>query len=232
LICGLETQRCKDARLNNLFIQDHYAFDGGVLVFLDASVASLRRRTMPEVVCELIVSLDGFAKGQRSPGYFGYDGPEFNKWINTNVAAPHRNLVGRRTYELLSDLPTDQRDESWHAMAETPGWLFSRTLETSQWPGLSVIRDDMVQFVRALKSKDGSELRTIGSLSVVHQLLEAGLVDRLKLVVCPLILPQSGAEPSFAGLPDMGFDLVSSEVLDKRVLLLEYRPVGAPPYSS
>lgn len=44
---------------------------------------------MPELVCELIVSLDGFAKGQRSPGYFGYFGPEFADWINTN-AAPFR----------------------------------------------------------------------------------------------------------------------------------------------
>jgi hypothetical protein len=55
-------------------------------------------------------------------------------------------------------------------------------------------------------------------------------VDRLKLVVCPLILPKTGAEPTFEGLPDMGFDLVSNKVLDGHVLLLEYRPTGEPPY--
>ena len=187
---------------------------------------------MPELVCELIVSLDGFAKGQRSPGYFGYGGPEFTEWINANSSVPHRQLVGRRTYELLSALPADHRDEGWHAMAATPGWLFSRTLQTAEWPGLSVVRDGMVQFVRERKRAEGSELRTIGSLSLVRQLLEAGLVDRLKLVVCPLVLPQSGTEPTFAGLPDMGFDLLSSQVLDGRVLLLEYRPAGVPPYSA
>jgi hypothetical protein len=57
-------------------------------------------------------------------------------------------------------------------------------------------------------------------------------VDRLKLVVRPLALPQTGIEPIFQGLPDTGFDLLLTRVLDERVLLLEYRRTGAPPYSS
>ena len=116
-------------------------------------------------------------------------------------------------------------------MAATPGWLFSRSLEATDWPGLKIVRDDLVGFVRELKRTDGPELRTLGSVSLVRQLLAAGLVDRLKLVVCPLVLPQTGSEPTFEGLPDTGFDLLSSRVLDGRVLLLEYRPTGAPPYT-
>jgi dihydrofolate reductase len=97
---------------------------------------------------------------------------------------------------------------------------------------MKIVRDDLVGFVRELKRTEGPELRTLGSLSLVRQLLEAGLVDRLKLVVCPLVLPQTGTEPAFEGLPDMGFDLLSTKVLDGRVLLLEYRPTGTPPYSA
>lgn len=186
---------------------------------------------MPELVCELIVSLDGFARGQRSPGYFGYFGPDFADWIATNTAIPHRMLIGRRTYEVMNGLPADVRDEGWETTRTTPGWLFSRTLESTDWPGLNIVHDDAVEFVRELKRTDGSELRTLGSISLVQQLLAAGLVDRLKLTVCPLILPQTGAEPTFQGLPDIGFDLVSTRVLDGRVLLLEYRPAEAPPYS-
>lgn len=186
---------------------------------------------MPELVCELIVSLDGFARGQRSPGYYGYLGPDFAKWIETNGAAPHRMLIGRKTYEMLNGLPAEVRDEGWKKTAETPGWLFSRTLEAADWPGLRVVHDDLVGVVRELKGMDGPELRTVGSVSLVQQLLAAGLVDRLKLVVCPLVLPQTGVEPTFKGLPDMGFDLLSTQVLDGRVLLLEYKPAGAPPYS-
>jgi dihydrofolate reductase len=187
---------------------------------------------MTELVCELIISLDSFARGQRSPGYFGYFGPDFADWIKTNTAVPHRMLVGRRTYEMLNELPVEVRDEGWNTMRTTPGWLFSRSLETAVWPGLKIVRDDLVGFVRELKRTDGPELRTLGSLSLVRQLLVAGLVDRLKLVVCLLVLPQTGIEPTFEGLPDMGFDLLSTKVLDGRVLLLEYRPTGTPPYSA
>lgn len=183
---------------------------------------------MTELVCELIVTLDGFARGQRSPGYYGYSGPDFDDWIATNTAVPHRVLIGRRTYEMLNDLPAEAQDEGYQTMKTTPGWLFSRTLELADWPGLTIIHDDVADFVRKQKRSDGPELRTLGSVSLVQQLLAAGLVDRLKLVVCPLILPQTGVEPTFAGLPDMAFDLLSTRVLDGRVLLLEYRPAGAP----
>ncbi|MBA3869597.1 MAG: dihydrofolate reductase family protein [Anaerolineae bacterium] len=186
---------------------------------------------MSELVCELIVSLDGLARGQRSPGYFGYSGPDFDDWMKTNSAVPHRMLIGRKTYEMLNALPAEAKDEGWETMTTMPGWLFSKTLKSADWKGLKVISDDLVDFVRELKQKDGPELRTLGSLSLVRQLLIAGLVDRLKLVVCPLILPKTGVEPTFEGLPDMGFDLVSNKVLDGRVLLLEYRPTGEPPYS-
>ena len=187
---------------------------------------------MTELVCELIVSLDGFARGQRSPAYYGYFGPDFADWNKTNTAVPHRMLIGRRTYEMLNGLPAEVRDEGWNRMTTTPGWLFSRTLEATDWPGLNVVHDDLVGFVRERKHTDGPELRTLGSLSLVRQLLAAGLVDRFKLVVCPLVLPQTGVEATFEGLPDMGFDLLSTRVLDGRVLLLEYRPTGAPPYST
>lgn len=185
---------------------------------------------MPELVCELIVTLDGFAGSQRSPGYFGYFGPDFEHWVNTNGAVPHQMLIGRKSYELFAAMPAEVRDEGTERLTKQPGFLFSRMVKTTDWSGLTIVHDDMVGFVRDLKQKDGDELRTLGSISLVQQLLVAGLVDRLKLVVCPLILPQTGTEPYFKGLPDMGFDLVSSEVLDGRVLLLEYHPAGAPPY--
>lgn len=186
---------------------------------------------MTELVCELIVTFDGFARGQRSPAYYGYLGPDFAEWIKTNSAVPHRMLIGRRTYEALEGFRPEEPDDDWKAMTTTPGWLFSRTLEATDWPGLKVVRDDLVDFVRELRRSDGPELRTLGSVSLVRQLLAAGLVDRLKLVICPLILPQTGVEPLFDKMPDMGFDLLSTKVLDGRVLLLEYRPAGLPPYS-
>lgn len=100
--------------------------------------------------------------------------------------------------------------EGWKRTTTTLGWLFSHSLEATDWPGLRIVCDDLVGFVRELKRTDDPQLRTLGSLSLVRQLLAAGLVDRFKLVVCPLILPQTGVEPTLEGLPDMGFDLPST----------------------
>lgn len=184
---------------------------------------------MSDVVSELIVTLDGLARGTQSPGYFGYAGPDFNKWIETNTALPHRMLIGRKTYEMLSGLPKEVRDAGWERTTRTPGWLFSRTLKTVDWPGLQLVQDDLEGFVRKLKQDGGPEVRILGSLSLMRQLFAAKLLDRLKLTICPLVLPQTGIEPLYEGLADTGFELVSSQVLDGRVLLLEYRPAGSPP---
>ena len=78
---------------------------------------------MPELVCELIFTLDGFARGERSPAYYGYSGPNFNDWIETNTAVPHPMLIGRKTYEMLNELPAEVRDEGWDRLAG--GWRSS-----------------------------------------------------------------------------------------------------------
>jgi hypothetical protein len=51
-----------------------------------------------------------------------------------------------------------------------------------------------------------------------------GLVDRLRIMVFPLVLGRSGREPAYAGYPGTALDLVASTVLDSRLTLLEYRP--------
>lgn len=184
---------------------------------------------MPKLISELIVTLDMFARGRKSPGYYGYLGPEFDAWLKTNNDKPHRTLTGRKTYELMNSLPEEARDEGWRKTAEQPGYLFSRTIKTCEWPGLELVDDDMVEFVRKLKERDGTELRVLGSLSVMRQLVEAKLLDTLRLMVCPLVLPHTGIEPTFEGLDDLALELTSSKVLDGRILLLDYEPGGGPP---
>ena len=187
---------------------------------------------MPDVISELIISVDGFAKGAQSPGYYGFFGSEFGDWLAKNADQPHQTVIGRRTYELLNTIPTQARDEGTKRTVATPGWLYSRTLETAEWPNLKIIRSDVCEHIRELKQREGDEIRTLGSLSLVRQLLSAGLVDRLRLIMCPLVIPQTGLEPAFAGLPDLQFKLLACTVLDERIVILDYQPGGSPPYTS
>ncbi len=132
----------------------------------------------------------------------------------------------------MADLPEEYRDEGWQRVAETPTVVFSRTLQEVSWSGATINSNDAVTEVPTMKASDDIELRTTGSLSLVRQLLHAGHVDRLRLMVFPLILGETGQEPFFAQLPDMGLELEAQTVLDGRIVLSEYRPAGTPPYVS
>ena len=66
----------------------------------------------------------------------------------------------------------------------------------------------------------------MGSLSVAHQLMNAGLVDRLRLMTFPLVAGDAGHEPFFADAASADLELTDHRVLDGRVLLVEYRPTG------
>jgi dihydrofolate reductase len=185
---------------------------------------------MSELIADLFISVDGCAKGSRSPAFFGFGGPDLDRWIGDQMKRPQRHLMGRKTYEALAALPEPDHDEGSPSLPPTPTTVFSRTLRAVSWPH-ATISDDLPGTVRRLKAGN-TGLRTIGSLSLVGQLLQAGLVDRLRLLVFPLIIGETGQEPAFARLPDVGLDLVGQSVLDRRIVLSEYRPSGPPPYAS
>jgi dihydrofolate reductase len=187
---------------------------------------------MVELSVEIFVSLDGYAYGTRSPGYFGYDGPDLQKWINERIERPHRALMGRRTYTTLNELPEEVRDASWHRMVNIPTTVFSRTLTSVDWPRATLCDNDAIDEVQKLKESGGEDLRSIGSLSLARQLLSAGLVDHLRLLAFPVILGQSGQQSALAGTPDLALELVDHSILDGRIASYDYRPAGSPPYAS
>ena len=183
---------------------------------------------MSTVVADLFVSADGYARGEHSPGYFGYLGPDLERWIDEELDRPQHVLMGRRTYELLEGLPAGARDAGYDRMSRQATTVFSRTLTSTAWPGASVEPREAAEVVRERKTSGDVLLRTMGSLSIVRQLVNAGLVDRLRLMVFPLFVGPSGAEPAYAGLDETELELLDRRVLDGRILLVEDRPSGTP----
>jgi len=186
---------------------------------------------MPELFADLFVSLDGSASGTRSPGYFGYFGPDLGRWIQEEQARPRIDVMGRKTYEVLAGLPEELRDESYQPMTTRPTIVFSRTLTRADWPGVRLSAEDAVDEVRRLKNATGDDFRTVGSLSLVQQLLRAGLVDHLRLMVFPLVVGATGERPVFEHVGDFELQLQEQRLLDGRIVLLDYRPGGPPPYA-
>jgi dihydrofolate reductase len=175
---------------------------------------------------DIFVSVDGWAGSEGLPGYFGYLGPELEKWMSAELAAPQVMVMGRRTYEALAGLPTEVQDESWSRMTQLEKVVFSRTLQQAAWPNTRICGEDLADEIQRMKADGNVPLRTIGSLSLARQLTDAGLVDRLRLMTFPLIAGDSGREPFFASMASADLELVDHRLLDGRVMLVEYRPTG------
>jgi dihydrofolate reductase len=175
-----------------------------------------------QLTADLFVTLDGFAQGENAPAFFGCLGPDLQRWIDAEQTAPQVVVMGRVTYEAMASMaqPSD-------AMTRVAKAVVSRTLrEPLAWENTRLLASD--DALAALKDEPGDPLRVIGSLSLVRRLMGRRLVDRLRLMVFPQVLGASGREPVFAGgLPDIDLELLRTEVLDLRLVLLEDSP-GTP----
>lgn len=99
-------------------------------------------------------------------------------------------LLGRRTYVIHADAfePMPAGDPFGDLMNAPKKYVVSRTLTNPKWRDTTVIRDNVIESVRAMKAKEGGTIMTDGSSQLVHTLLEADLVDELHLLVYPLSL--------------------------------------------
>lgn len=181
---------------------------------------------MREVTVDLFSTVDGWLRGRNSPAYFGYDGPELQAWITSQLAHPYVTLMGANTYRALAHFAALGADDpASKRMDEIPKIVFSTTLRTPlTWQNTTLIAEDASVAVPAMKQQPGDPMRVIGSMSLARSLLRLGLVDRLRLMLFPQLLSETGEERMFEGLPDTNLELVSTTTLDRRLVLLEYTP--------
>jgi dihydrofolate reductase len=177
---------------------------------------------MRELTVDLFSTVDGWGLGRNSPAYFGYDGPELQAWIDAQMTRPHVMLMGANTYRVLAEMAGGD-DPSSQRMDETPKVVFSRSLTPPlAWSNTTVVAEDVAVAVPAMKAEPGDPMRVIGSRTLVRSLFRLGLVDRLRLIVFPQVLGESGAERLLEDLPDVDLRLASADVLDQRLVRLDY----------
>lgn len=99
-------------------------------------------------------------------------------------------LLGRRTYVTHAEAfePMPAGDPFGDALNAPRKYVVSKTLERPTWRHTTIIRDHVIESVRALKAQPGKNILTDGSSQLVHALLEHDLVDELHLLVYPLTL--------------------------------------------
>ena len=180
---------------------------------------------MAELLVDFITSLDGYGAADGWPGWWGLEGPEYLGWLGERPETNHTVLMGANTYRVMAGLAADG-EPGTDELGPLQKIVFSRTLqEPLAWPNTQLVIQDAAEYVRARKNEPSSgSMRTIGSLSLCRSLLKAGLVDRFRVVVFPVITGNSGQERIYDGYPDIALDMISSRTFDGRIQLLEYVP--------
>lgn len=183
---------------------------------------------MPELLVDFITSLDGYAAAEGWPGWWGLEGPEYLTWLGAQPEADFTVLMGATTYRVMSRFAAEN-EPGTDALAGMSKVVFSTTLsEPLAWANTQLVARDAVEAVREMKAEGAKSMRTIGSITLCRSLLNAGLVDRLRVVVFPVITGSSGREPIYDGYPDVALDMISSRTFDGRIQLLEYVPTILP----
>ena len=189
---------------------------------------------MRELLVDFITSLDGCASAEGWPGWWGLQGPEYLAWLDGQPEVTY--LMGTNTYRLMSGFAAGEAPAGQEEMPADEGAgveeltraakvVFSSSLaEPLSWANSTLVRGDAAAAVRAMKQEGSGVLSTIGSLALCRSLLGAGLVDRFRVVLFPVITGATGAERIYDGYPDVALEMTDHRTFDGRIQLVEYRP--------
>lgn len=189
---------------------------------------------MQELLVDFITSLDGYGAAEGWPGFWGLQGPEYLGWLGEDPERDYTILMGANTYRVMSGMGGENPDEeaALGELVHAAKVVFSATLQPPlSWPNTRLISGDAIEAVREMKREGGSSMRTLGSLSLCRSLLKAGLVDRFRVVVFPVITGSTGYDRIYDGYPDVALDMITSRTFDGKIQLLEYVPrvLAGPP---
>jgi dihydrofolate reductase len=157
---------------------------------------------MRKLIVSEFVSLDGVIQAPGGKDEDRDDGFEHGGWtwpywhddIGKSFISMMQDvdaiLLGRRTYVTHAEAfePMPPGDPFGDVMNAAKKYVVSRTLEKPLWRDTTIIRDNVIESVRALKAQPGKNIVTDGSSQLVHALLANDLVDDLHLLIYPLTL--------------------------------------------
>jgi dihydrofolate reductase len=189
---------------------------------------------MATIKASLFMALDGGV----DPGVGDWHFPYFNEEMGRAVDATHDAdvmLFGRVTYDGFAGAWPEREaaggDDAPFAkrLGDVRKIVLSHSPLTFTWRNSEQLQGDVVEGIAALK-KDPAvrQIGLSGSVSVVRQLLDAGLLDELHLFVHPAT-SGAGIRLFEAGGPARHFTLLSSQAFETGVVYLAYGPDPNPP---
>jgi len=191
---------------------------------------------MRKIIVIEFISLDGVMQAPGGPkedtsGGFKYGGWTFpysdefmGKAMGAQMQAPFELLLGAKTYEIFSSY-WPQHESAWPGVNAAPKYVVSKTLTNPTWEHTIVIKDNVVEEIKKLKSQDGLDLKVWGSGNLAQTLLKNDLVDELWLKIFPVTLG-SGKRLFAEGTIPAAFKLTDHKVSPSGVIFANYERAG------
>ncbi|MGO4594894.1 dihydrofolate reductase family protein [Leifsonia sp. 2TAF2] len=174
------------------------------------------------VVLYELMSLDGFADDPGEGKWLRDTGDGLGGFLSDTIATQDTILLGRRTYEKWAPYwPTADVEPFAGFINSTPKLVFSSRPLQLGWSRATQVTEPPAGLVSELKARPGGDIGVHGSLSLARALLEADLVDELRLVVAPT-LAGHGKRLFSDDAPLRALELVACE-RSGGCLLLTYR---------
>lgn len=200
---------------------------------------------MRKLIASTFVSLDGIMQAPGGPdedptGGFTHGGWVFSFWDEvmgrslSGFDGKDRDVVlGRRTYEIFEAYWPYQAadDPTARSLNAARKYVASRTLKTLRWENSSLLGDDVIAAITALKAQPGLDLQIIGSGNLIQTLQAASLIDEYNVWVFPVILGRGKRLFEPTAKPG-ALRLVSTMASTTGVVMNTYVPAGDIPPGS
>jgi dihydrofolate reductase len=182
------------------------------------------------VVSNMILTLDGVAKIESvQSAIMGLIDDEVDRSFAAKIAEEDAMLLGRKTYEeWLQFWPGSDIEPFASHINGVPKYVASKTLKSVSWPTAGkahLLSGNLREEVLALKDQPGRSIGVHGSPTLVGSLIQANVLDLLRLAVFPVVAGK-GARLFEEGFPAERFQLIESLTSKSGVAVLTYKPLG------
>ena len=173
------------------------------------------------------ISLDGiFDANSMIKWWIPFDSPGRQQYIQDTINNCEIMLYGRTTYEMLYPYWSSFKDNEQGVADQLNNckkYVVSSKLKKAPWGDTTILRENFIKEILKIKKEEGGYILVQGSSSLVKPLLEAGLVDELKLLVNPSIVGKGVR--LFLDDINCNFQFSDFKQFDKGVVLLTYKPI-------
>jgi dihydrofolate reductase len=173
-----------------------------------------------KVVAYELLSLDGVAEDPND--YITDWDDEMEANLARTIASQDAVLLGRQTWnDWAAFWPTSEIEPFATFINGVQKFLVTSTPLTADWGPTTVVDRDLAAFVTDLKGQPGSDIGVHGSIALTQTLLEARLVDELRLVVAPAL--QLRGRRLFERAATTRLTLTEASTSSSGYLLLDYQ---------